>query len=151
MTLRSLRTAAILLSIGLLVSVCLNLFAAGAWFAGRWLDRRVEAAVGTTLRAYPPSLRREVARRLFADREALRAAIGDMREARQRMLALMRAEPLDRDALSRAMADLRAATTALQAQLHEALADTVARTPAEERRAIEMHASDLDALDDHEP
>lgn len=147
MTARAQRRTVLALAIGLLISVCLNLFAAGAWFTGDWLDRRAEATVDRTLRAYPPALRRDVARRLFADRRAMRAAVADLRDARQRMFALMRAEPLDRDALARAMAELRAATAALQVRLHEALAASVERASPDERRSIRAPASGPDALD----
>jgi hypothetical protein len=54
------------------------------------------------------------AKRLAAERDKVRAAIVDLRDSRQRMFAVMRAEPLDKDALQRAMADVRVKTTELQ-------------------------------------
>jgi hypothetical protein len=58
-------------------------------------------------------------------------------EARLRMFAAMRADPLDREALDRSMAEVRVKTTALQALLQSALADILAATPASERQKIE--------------
>lgn len=127
----------------LLVSLCLNLFAAGAWFsANRLADRRVDASVGSLMRGYPPELRRDVMRRLAADRHAFHAAIAELRAARQRMRAAMRAEPLDPDALTRSMDEVRTATTALQARLHAALAASLAQAPVEGRRRIEPRVED---------
>jgi len=57
--------------------------------------------------------------------------------SRQRMFAVMRAEPLDKDALQRAMADVRVKTTELQALLQSALAASVEQAPASERQKIQ--------------
>lgn len=130
------RTRTIILAVCLLISVCLNLFAFGAFVAGRWIDRRIETSVNTVMQTYPPSVRRDVTRRLIADRQTVRAAAADLREARQRMFVLMRADPLDRNALDRAMADVREKTEVLQAMLQNALAASLAETPASERQKI---------------
>ena len=71
----------------LLVSVSLNLFTAGAFVALRSLDRSF--GLGALMQTYPPSVRREVREKVLADRIGLRALIGDLREARQRMFAAM--------------------------------------------------------------
>jgi len=137
-----------LLAGGLLVSLCLNLFAAGAWFsANRLVDRRVDASVGSLMRGYPPELRREVMRRLAVDRPAFHAAIAELRAARQRMRAAMRAEPFAPDEVTRSMGAVRAATTTLQARLHVALAASLAQTPIEGRRRIEPRLEDPDEVE----
>ena len=110
------RRTTLILAIALAVSLCLNLFAGGAWLAGRWFDRRVEETAASVMRAYPPELRRDVLRRLLQDRAELRSAVGGLREARQRMVAVMRADPLDRAALDAAMAEVRSRTGALSCQ-----------------------------------
>jgi uncharacterized membrane protein len=145
------RRTTLILAIALTVSLCLNLFAGGAWLAGRWIDRRLETVAATVMRAYPPDLRRDVLRRLLQDRAELRAVAGGLREARQRMVAAMRADPLDRAALDVAMAEVRARTGALQALLQSALADTLAETPAEERAKIRPPAAGLGLLEDRGP
>lgn len=140
------------LSVALLISLCLNLFAAGTWLTGLWLQRGAQPAVERTLAGYPVELRREVARRLLADREAVRAAVQSLREARQTMLARMRAEPLDRIALDAAMAEVRTATTALQTRVHLALGASIEQAPAHLRSAIHSDSRDqADWLDLTDP
>jgi uncharacterized membrane protein len=131
----SARRTIVILAVCLLVSVSLNLFAAGAFVALRSLERSF--GLGALMQTYPPSVRSEVRRKVLADRAAMRAVIGDLREARQRMFEAMRAEPLDPDALARAMADVRAKTTALQAFFQSALAASLEKAPASERKKIE--------------
>jgi uncharacterized membrane protein len=145
------RRTTLILAIVLAVSLCLNLFAGGAWLAGRWIDRRLETASASVMRAYPPEVRRDVLRRLLQDRTGLRAAVGGLREARQRMVAVMQADPLDRGALESAMAEVRTRTGALQALLQSALVDTLAETPAEERAKILPPAAGLGLLGGREP
>ena len=74
-TVGSRRATIIVLSICLLVSLCFNLFAAGALVATRWLYRPLAAA----MLAYPPSLRQDVRQRLAAERDKVRAAIVELR------------------------------------------------------------------------
>jgi len=131
----SARRTIVILAVCLLVSVSLNLFAAGAFVALRSLERSF--GLGALMQTYPPSVRREVRQRLIADRAAMRAVIADLRDARRRMFEAMRAEPLDRDALARAMADVRTKTTAVQAFFQSALAASLEETPASERKKIE--------------
>ena len=133
MTTGSRRTTIIVLSICLLISVCLNLFAAGAFVATRWALHPLAAV----MRTYPPSLRQDVRGRLAAERDKVRAAIVDLHEARQRMFAVMRSDPLDKEALQRAMADVRVKTTELQALLQSALAESIEHAPLAERQKIE--------------
>jgi uncharacterized membrane protein len=131
------RTAIIVLTVCLVISICLNLFAAGAWVAARWLDRPFASAASTAMQPYPPSLRREIRQRIGAERGPLLAALAELRDARQTMFNLMRADPLDREALQRAMTDVRVKTTALQALLQTAVAESLAQTPPSERQKIE--------------
>ena len=145
------RRTTLILAIALAASLCVNLFLGGAWLAGRWFERRVEATAASVLRAYPPELRRDVVLRLLQDRAELRAAVGGLREARQRMVAVMRADPLDRAALDAAMAEVRARTGALQALLQSALAASLAETPAGERAKILPPTVGLGLLGDRNP
>lgn len=151
MTTTSRRRTTLILAIALAASLCLNLFLGGAWLAGRWFERRAEANAASVMRAYPPELRRDVLRRLLRDRSELRSAVGGLREARQRMVVVMRADPLDRAALDAAMAEVRSRTGALQALLQSALADTLAETPAEERARIQPPANGFGLLGDRAP
>jgi uncharacterized membrane protein len=125
------------LAILLLVSVAFNLFAAGALVATRWLNRPLGSAVEAVMRSYPPSVRAEVRSRLFADRDVVRAAFGELGAARKRMFALMRAETLDEKALQGAMAEVREKTATVQALLQAALLASLKDIPAAEREKIE--------------
>jgi len=131
------RTVIIVLAVCLALSLSLNLFAAGALFAARWFERPLAAAFVAAMQAYPPDLRREIRRKLFADRDALRTSVKDLRDARDRMFTLMRADPIDHQALDGAMAEVRAKTTALQAMLQSVLAASLETVPPSERRKIE--------------
>jgi uncharacterized membrane protein len=131
------RTTIIVLSVFLLLSVCLNMFIAGAVFTGRFMERRVEAAVARTMQAYPPELRRDVKRRLIAERGKLIPAVIALRQARQRMFVIMRADELDKEALAESMTDVREKTAVVLALLQGALADSLAAAPASERQKIE--------------
>jgi uncharacterized membrane protein len=130
------RTAIIVLAVALVVSLCLNLFVAGAWFAGRVLGGPVASAIAAVMQSYPLSLRQEIRRQVFEQRDAILTAVADLRDARARMFALMRGDPLDTEALQRAMAEVRDKTTTVQALLQSALAASLAETPAAEREKI---------------
>lgn len=139
MSTASRRTTIIVLSILLLISVCLNLFGAGAWVATRW-HRHPLAKV---MLSYPPSLRQDLRARMLAEAPKLKAAMFELREARQRMFTIMRADPLDKEALERAMADVRAKTTELQAMVQAVLAESLEKAPASERQKIEAPGFDF--------
>jgi uncharacterized membrane protein len=121
----------------LAVCLALSLSAAGALFAARWFDRPLAAAFAAAMQAYPPHLRREIRHKLFEDRDALRTAVEDLRDARDRMFVLMRADPIDHKALDGAMEEVRAKTTALQALLQSVLAASLETVPPSERQKIE--------------
>ena len=145
------RTTVIALSVCLLISFSLNLFAGGAWVAGRWIDSRIERSISRVAQPYPPALRREIVRNLREDRVELLAAARDFRAARQRLFAAMRAEPLDRDAVVAAMTDVRAKTDALQALLQTSVLRSLETTPAAERQQIQSPGPGLGLLDDTTP
>ena len=121
------------LAILLLISVGLNLFAAGAFVAGRVFHRPLE----TVMRPFPQALRDEIRSKLFEDRDALRGAIGELRAARRQMFELMRKNPLDEQALRDAMAEVRNKTAEVQTLIQNALLASLKETPAAERQKIE--------------
>ena len=129
----------------------MNLFAAGAWVAGRWIDSRIERSIGRAMQPYPPVLRREILRHLREDRAELLASARDFRAARQRLFAAMRAEPLDRDAVAAAMTDVRARTDALQALLQSNVAKSLETVPAAERQKIQSPGLGLGLFDETVP
>jgi uncharacterized membrane protein len=137
-TTRSRRPTIIVLSVCLVASLCLNFFVGGAWLAGRWLDHRITASVGSLLKTYPASIRRDFLHRLIVDRQDLRSSIRAVRDARQHMIETMRTDPIDRQALDAAMADVRQKTSALQELIQNSLAESVARAPAADRATIKV-------------
>ncbi len=124
------------LAAALLVSICFNLFAAGAMLGGHLTERRVAVAAGRVLEAYPPAIRRDVMRRLIAERAELMEAVAELRQARQAMFAQMRADPLDRAVLARTMAEVRDRISTVQALLQNALLASIEAAPAAERQSI---------------
>lgn len=147
MTTSSRRTTIIVLAVLLLISVCLNLFAAGGFVALRVADRPFVSTAGMAMAALPPALRQELRRELRERRAELRKAAVDLREARANMVEVMRADPLDREALERAMTAVRAKTAVLQALLQSAVAASLERVPAAERRKIELPGLGFGAFD----
>ena len=67
------------------------------------------------------------------------------------MVQVMRAEPLDREALERAMTDVRVKTAALQALLQSAVAASLERVPASERQKIELPGRGLGIFNRQRP
>lgn len=130
------RSTIAILGVLLAISVGLNLFVLGAIFAGRWMNRPVAQAVEAVMRSYPPSVRDKVRQKLFDDRDVVRKAFTDLGESRSKMFALMRAEPLDLEALQKAMAEVREKTTIVQTMLQSALLLSLKETPVSEREKI---------------
>ncbi len=64
---------------------------------------------------------------------------------------MIRAEPLDRDALAAAMTDVRAKTDALQALLQSSVLKSLETVPAAEREKIQPTGLGLGLLDDSAP
>lgn len=81
------------------------------------------SVVGTRL--LPPPLRAEVSDRLKSDAPNLKAAVASVRQARQAVIAAMRAEPYDRAAVASALATLRQRINALSELGDAAILDTL--------------------------
>ncbi len=130
------RSTIAILGVLLAISVGLNLFVLGTIVGGRWMNRPVAAAVEAVMRAYPPAVRDKVRQKLFDDRDVVRTAFADLGESRRKMFALMRAEPLDVEALQKAMAEVREKTTLVQTMLQSALLLSLKEVPVAEREKI---------------
>lgn len=78
--------------------------------------------------AYPAEVRGEFRRLLRENRPRTRAALRDLRQARQKLAATARAAPLDETEARRAMQEVRAATDALQSLVQELLLEALKRT-----------------------
>jgi uncharacterized membrane protein len=96
----------------------------------------IERIVELGGRAFPRELRREIGAELRRHRGEVRAALGDLGEARREMYRQMAADPLDRAALNAAFTDVRTKTEALQRLGQGLVEDVLVNTPPEERANI---------------
>lgn len=139
------------LALALFASLAANLFMAGIYagrmFTGHGARHAMPAVAEADQPALPPFLgrvldsvpaeHRGVVEAVFAERRpALQSASRTVREARQRVGAVLSAEKLDRPALEAAFAELRFRTTEMQAVLHGALATAAERLPPEARPGL---------------
>lgn len=133
------RTAIAVLA-ALALSLVVNFGLAG-FLAARSFPDRVRAAPAERLaalgpRALPPALRSDVAARLGPQSPALKAALKDVRDARQAVFAAMRVEPYDRAKVEAALAALRGRLDAVSALGEAAILDALDAAPADLRAAI---------------
>ena len=127
---------AVALLVALVLSLGANLFLGGL-FAGGALRGGDQVRPARALAAFMRSLPEEarpVFRETFRERRPeLRARIRAMAEARGEVADLLAREDLDRVRLEAAFAQLRSRTTAVQAMLHEIVADSLMKLPPEVR------------------
>jgi hypothetical protein len=131
---------AVVILIVLFLSLAANFLILG-FAAARIGDLRqgaIERIIAVGARGFPKEIRAAIIAKAAAERDPLRAAFADLRAARQRMFAAMRAEPFDAAALSAAFADVRAKTSALQALGQDILGEAVAAAPADARAEIKL-------------
>lgn len=135
-----------LLSVLLVISVAINLFAAGAAIRIIRQSPALQAAIDMGA-PFPPELRRATARAFLADREAFSADLATYRAARVAMLEAMRAPDIDDAEVDRRMAEVRAATTALQIRAQSVFKDVMAKTDAGTRAKIDPSLFGRDPID----
>ncbi len=139
MALRQPRYLGILLS----VSLAVNLFAAGAFFGGRFAQRAAEPmtdAAGLSfsglVAALPDNVRDE-ARSVLDEREAdIRRRLEALREAQAEAELAMLANPFLADALEAGLAEVRARGGDVQAALYEVVIDMVEGLDTADRAAL---------------
>lgn len=110
-------------------SLLANAVALGLWLRAGTLRDEVGS---TAFRELPRAVRVEARRALVENRDALRAQLRDVGEARRAMFATAGARPYDRAAVEAAMERVREATAALQEEAQKALLrafDKAAETP----------------------
>lgn len=129
----------IVLGAVLLLSLAGNLVVAGFTFsriAGPRPGGDIERIVAIGIRAFPPEIQQAISEGARAKREEMRARLDDVRNARQRMFEVMRADPFDPAALETAYADLREKTNVLQQAGQQIVLDAVAKATPEVRSRI---------------
>lgn len=124
---------------GLMVSLCLNLFLAGALVGGMAKGhakphRGMERA--GIERMVPPPLREAVRDILKDDREAMRNLMRDARQARRDVMTTLRNPAATSDDVAAALDRADEATRAVQAKLRGAALQALAAMPQEKREAL---------------
>ncbi|MEO8668514.1 MAG: periplasmic heavy metal sensor [Bauldia sp.] len=130
---------AIILVVVAALSLATNFLILG-FVAARVSDFRhgaVERLVAIGARSFPGKIRDAIIAEAAEEKGPLRAALFDLRTARQTMFAAMRAEPFDPAALDRAFADVRAKTATLQSLGQALVGEAVAAAPPGVRQQIE--------------
>lgn len=133
--------AAIAVLAALALSLAVNFGLAGFLAARSFYPERVRPAPAERLaalgpRALPPALRSAVAERLKPQSPELRAALKEVRDARQEAFAAMRAEPYDRARVAAALTALRERLGAVGALGEAAILDVLDNAPPDLRAAI---------------
>lgn len=137
------------LSLALVLSVSVNMFGAG-WYLGQY-DREPARPAASGMRATLDALARDLSpasarllrQTLRARADQVRPELQALRQARRDLRDVLAGEPLDRAAVAEAQARIRAATGALQAALHQTLAEVAAAMPAEDRRLLARFREDF--------
>ena len=133
------RPWAIAILVLLFLSVAGNLLIAGfaaARFGGPRPGSPIERIVAIGIRAFPPPIQDGIEQGARAQRDAVRARLDAVQEARMRMFEAMRADPFDAAALDAAFANLRQETAELQQVGQGIVGDAVAAAPADVRGRI---------------
>jgi Spy/CpxP family protein refolding chaperone len=120
--------------VALIVSVCLNLAAAGMMIGHRWHDGPGRGGMWGAMRGVPDEaqpLVKEIFDANRAEFDAKRAAVD---EARQRVATLLQADTIDQPALDAAMADMQARMGELFQHGQRVMSDVAAKLPPELRK-----------------
>jgi len=124
----------------LIVSLAANFlivgFAAARFHGGFDGPDAIDRIVALGARSFPRELRHQIGDQLGRHRGELRAALGDLGQARREMFRLMATDTLDRAALNAAFADVRAKTARLQQLGQELVEEVLIDAPPEERARI---------------
>lgn len=133
----------------LLISLLLNAVLIGGLIGHRLAARKAAPERPTAAaEAAPPRSVGRLARMLPAEQRPLVRAIFEnhrphihaqadaIRDARRRLAALLRADPLDRPALDAALADLREAEQTAAQSTHAMMLDLFERLPPEQRQRL---------------
>ena len=108
---------------------------AAAWM---WRNPGAVMAMRQAVELYPAPLRRAMRAELAANRGEVSEEVARLDEARRRMFELMRADPLDEEAIRAAMKDVRDAVTDLQAVGQEHLLAVMRKADPADRAKISV-------------
>lgn len=128
--------SATLVLVALVVSLCLNLLLAGMMMGGRWHDGpRHRPPFG--MMSDIPEEARPVVKDVFAARRAEFDAHRDrMRQARQNVAELLKADPIDQPRLDQALGELLRESQAMQQFGHQVMIELARKLPPDLRREM---------------
>lgn len=124
--------------VAILIPMTIFAFLSAGTAAWMWRNPGAVMAVRQAVDIYPPALRRSIRAEFRESRGAVSGDIARIDEARRRMFELMRAEPLDEEAVRAAMTEVREAVTALQAIGQEHLLKVMREADPAERAKIRV-------------
>ena len=142
MTIRGKWSVAVL--VALVLSVALNLFVAG-FAVSRFQQFRhergpgIERMFGAFVTKFPREIRRGLHDELEAVQPEFTAAVKSMRQARTQMFEMMRADPLDKNALANAMTNVRNRASTVQQIGQGAVQRAIENADPEVRSRIMLH------------
>jgi len=124
----------------LVVSLIVNVAFIGL-FAGHYIFRPgrghpVDFAMHRLIHGMPKEARDPVRAEMETRRPQVAAKIAELRKARQDVRAALAADPFDRARLDAAFAEVQTSSAAVQAELHSAVADAVAKLPPDARQRL---------------
>ena len=123
----------------LVLSLALNLFGLGVFVALSAFEREapgIARVMAVIMAPFPQEVRRDLRRQVIEDRHTFIDAIGDLREARENMFAVMRAEPFDEAAVAAAMMRVREQGAVVQELAQTRLIRVLAEAGEETRQKI---------------
>ena len=103
------------LLVAILIPLAIFAFLSAGAAAWMWRNPGAVLAVRQAVETYPAPLRRAIRAEYAASRGTVIDDVARVDAARKRMFELMRADPLDEDAISAAMAEVRDSVSNLQA------------------------------------
>lgn len=124
--------------LAILVPVTILAFLSAGAAMWMWRNPGAVVAVRQAVDVYPPVIRRAIRAEFEASRGDVAADTARIDRARARLFELLRAEPLDEDAIRAAMTEVREAVSDLQALGQERLLDVMRRADPADRAKIRV-------------
>ena len=127
----------------ILVAMTVFAFLSAGTAAWMWRNPGAVMAVRQAVEIYPAPLRRAIRAELETNRGEMTEDVARIDAARSRMFELMRADPLDEEAIRAAMKDVRDAVMAVQAVGQEHLIEVMRKADPADRAKIRVPEEDF--------
>ncbi|HWA47934.1 MAG TPA: periplasmic heavy metal sensor [Dongiaceae bacterium] len=120
--------------VALIVSICLNLAAAGLMIGHRWHDGPGRGGMWGAMRGVPEEAQPLVKQAFDANRPEFDAKRAAVDEARQRIATVLQADAIDQAALDAAIADMQARMSEMFQVGQKVMVDVAQKLPPEVRK-----------------